>query len=177
MGAEQPSPIARLRAAAAEQGAVAPMRPVEAWNPSHCGHSGMVIEASGRWLHEGRPIARPELVRLFASILRREPDGSFVLVTPGEKLTIEVEDAPFVAVEMAAEGEGAGQRLAFRVNTGEVVIAGPDHPLTLRDGRPYLAVRRGLEARIDRAVWVELAELALAGSGAVRSDGATFRLD
>lgn len=176
MGAEQSSPVARLRAAAAEQGAPAPSRPVEAWNPPLCGHSGMRIEASGRWLHDGRPIARSELVRLFASILRREPDGSFVLVTPGEKLTIDVEDAPFVAVEMAAEGRGDGQRLAFRLNTGEVVIAGPDHPLRLRDGRPYLAVRGGLEARIDRAVWVELAELALAGGGVVRSDGAQFRL-
>jgi hypothetical protein len=173
---EQASPIARLRAAAEAMGAAAPDRPVERWNPSHCGHSDMAIEASGRWLHQGRPIARPELVRLFASILRREPDGSHVLVTPGEKLTIDVADAPFVAVEMAAEGEGDARRLAFRLNTGDVVVAGPGHRLTLRDGRPYLHVRRGLEARLERAVWLELAELALAGGGIVRSDGADFAL-
>lgn len=176
MSVEQASPIERLRAAALAMGPPAPARPVHLWNPAHCGHSGMRIEASGRWLHEGRPIARPEMVRLFASILRREPDGSFVLVTPVEKLTIDVEDAPFVAVEMAAEGEGDGQRLAFRLNTGEVLVAGPDHPLAVRDGRPYLLVRPGLEARLDRPVWLELAELALAQDGVVRSDGAAFAL-
>jgi hypothetical protein len=116
------------------------------------------------------------MVRLFASILRREADGSFVLVTPVEKLTIDVEDAPFVAVEMAAEGAGADQQLAFRLNTGEVVVAGPDNPLSVRDGRPYLLVRPGLEARLDRPVWLELAELALAQGGTVRSGGAAFPL-
>lgn len=176
MGAEQPSPIARLRAAAEASGAAMPERPVDQWNPAHCGHSGMVIEASGRWLHDGRPIARPELVRLFASILRREADGGFVLVTPGEKLAIDVEDAPFVAVEMAVEGEGDARRIAFRLNSGDVILAGPDHPLSMRDGRPYLHVRRGLEARLERAVWFELAELAMAGDGCVVSDGASFRL-
>lgn len=176
MGTEQPSPIARLRAAASPSGAAVPERPVDQWDPPLCGHSGMVIEPSGRWLHEGRPIDRPELVRLFASILRREADGSFVLVTPGEKLTIDVVDAPFVAVEMAVEGEGPQRRIAFRLNSGDVVVAGPDHPLHMRDGRPYLLVRRGLEARLERSVWFELAELAMAGDGCVVSDGASFRL-
>jgi hypothetical protein len=173
---EQASPIERLRAAAEAMGPPAPARPVEQWNPAYCGHSGMRIEASGRWLHEGRPIVRPELVRLFASILRREPDGRIMLVTPAEMLAIDVEDAPFVAVEMAAEGDGEAQRLAFRLNTGELVVAGPEHPIRMRDGRPYLHVRRGLEARLERPVWLELAELALAQGGVVRSDGATFRL-
>ena len=166
-------PIARLVAAATDLGG----RPVEAWNPSHCGDSLMVIRADGSWLHEGRPIARPELVRLFASILRREADGSFALVTPGEKLAITVEDAPFVAVEMASEGEGDARRLAFRLNTDEVVIAGPDHAILMEDGRPYLHVRRGLNARIARPVFYELADLALAeGGDSIMSNGVRFRL-
>lgn len=165
-------PISRLLAAASDLGG----RPVEAWNPAHCGDSLMVIRADGQWLHEGRPIARPELVRLFASILRREPDGSFVLVTPGEKLAITVEDAPFVAVEMASEGEGDARRLAFRLNTDEVVIAGPDHAILMEDGRPYLHVRRGLNARIARPVFYELADLALAEGGSIGSNGARFPL-
>lgn len=152
-------------------------RPVEAWHPTHCGNSHMVIKADGSWLHEGNPIHRPQLVRLFASLLRREADGSHVLVTPGEKLTIAVEDAPFVAVEVAFEGEGAARRLAFRLNTGDVVHAGPEHAITSRDGRPYLHVRRGLEARIERAVYYELADMALADGGdEVWSDGARFAL-
>jgi hypothetical protein len=80
--------------------------PVEKWNPSHCGDSGMRIARDGTWYHEGSPIGREAMVRLFSTILRREPDGSFVLVTPVEKLAIEVEDAPFVAVELKTEGEG-----------------------------------------------------------------------
>jgi hypothetical protein len=158
--------------------------PVEQWHPAHCGHSAMRIAADGTWFHEGSPIGRPELVRLFSSILRREPDGDFVLVTPAEKLDIEVEDAPFVAVEMKAEGEGETARLAFRLNTGELVAAGPDHPLRLATApngpRPYLHVRPGLEALVARPVFYELAERALA-SGAtpsgVWSDGAFFALD
>lgn len=154
-----------------------PARPVETWQPTHCGDSHMVIRADGSWLHEGRPIPRPPLVRLFASLLRREADGSHVLVTPGEKLTIAVEDAPFVAVEVASEGDGAARRLAFRLNTGDVVVAGPEHTVSLREGRPYLHVRRGLEARIERAVFYELAELVLAeGTDHLWSDGARIPL-
>jgi len=147
--------------------------PVENWNPPHCGDSAMRIARDGIWYHEGRPIARPAMVRLFSTILRREPDGSHVLVTPVEKLTIEVEDAPFVAVEVKSEGEGKTRDLAFRLNQGEMVVAGPDHPLRLgaaRAGapgvrlsapRPYLNVRGGLEALISRPVFYELAELAI----------------
>ena len=152
-------------------------RAVDDWNPAHCGDSYMRILADGSWLHEGRPIARAELVRLFASILRREADGSFVLVTPGEKLAIAVDDAPFVAVEVASEGAGETRRLAFRLNTGEVVVAGAAHPLTLRDARPYLGVRRGLEARVERAVFYELVEMALAdGADGIWSEGSYFAL-
>lgn len=166
----EPDAIERLQAAALATS----VRPVGTWHPAHCGPSHMRILASGAWLHEGNPIRRPELVRLFASILRREPDGSYVLVTPGERLTIDVDDAPFVAVEVASEGQGPGRRLAFRLNTGEAVEADADHPITLRDGKPYLAVRPGLEARVERAVYYELAELALAEDGALHSNGARF---
>lgn len=140
--------------------------PVEKWQPAHCGHSDMRIAADGTWYHMGTPIGRPAMVRLFSTVLRREPDGSHVLVTPVEKLTIDVEDAPFVAVEAVVEGEGEGRSIALRLNTDDVVIAGPDHPLridTAPDGapRPYVHVRGGLEARINRPVFYQLAELAL----------------
>lgn len=140
--------------------------PVERWNPSHCGDSAMRIARDGTWFHEGSPIGRPAMVRLFATVLRREADGSHVLVTPVEKLSIEVEDAAFVAVEVRSEGEGRGRRLAFRLNTDEVVVAGPGHGLRVEESddgpRPYLEVRGGLEARLARPVYYELAELALA---------------
>jgi len=137
--------------------------PVEKWNPSHCGDSAMRIARDGTWYHEGSPIGRPEMVRLFSTILRREPDGGFVLVTPVEKLGIEVEDAPFVAVELKSEGEGRDRMLAFRLNTGDAVIAGPGHGLRFERGpQPYLEVRAGLDALVARPVYYELAELALA---------------
>ncbi|NIJ08091.1 hypothetical protein FHS31_001701 [Sphingomonas vulcanisoli] len=139
--------------------------PVAQWNPAHCGNSGMRIARDGTWYHEGRPIVRPAMVRLFSTVLRREPDGSHVLVTPVEKLTIQVEDAAFVAVEMKSEGSGPGRALAFRLNTGEIVSADGDHGIRIAAGedgpRPYLHVRSGLEARITRPVYYELAQLAL----------------
>jgi hypothetical protein len=157
--------------------------PIEQWNPAHCGTGNMRIARDGTWYHEGSAIRRPAMVRLFATILRREPDGSYVLVTPVEKLTIEVDDAPFVAVEMKSEGEGQERRLAFRLNTDEIVVAGAAHGLRVietGDGpHPYLHVRGGLEARIARPVYYELAELALAeGADPVGlwSDGAFLRL-
>ncbi len=140
--------------------------PVASWNPSHCGPSDMRIARDGTWYHQGSPIGRQAMVRLFSTILRREPDGSYVLVTPAEKLDIEVEDAPFVAVELKTEREGRERSLAFRLNTGDLVVAGPDHPLRLassEDGpHPYLQVRSGLDALIARPVYYELANLALA---------------
>ena len=155
--------------------------PVEKWNPTHCGDSQMRIARDGTWFHEGSPIGRPAMVRLFASILRREADGSHVLVTPVEKLDILVEDAAFIAVEVTSEGEGQARRLAFRLNTGDLVVAGPEHPITFReteDGvHPYLAVRGGLEALVARPVYYELAEMALGEEGepaGLWSDGAFF---
>lgn len=141
--------------------------PVERWNPDHCGHSDMRIARDGTWYHQGSPIGRIAMVRAFSRILRREPDGGFVLVTPVEKLDIDVEDAPFVAVELKAEGDGEHASLAFRLNTGEVVTASADHPLRFvehEDGpHPYVHVRGGLEALIARPLYYELAERALAG--------------
>jgi len=173
--------VARL---AAEQ----KLPPVERWNPTHCGNSDMRIARDGTWFHQGSPIGRIEMVRLFATILRREPDGGYVLVTPVEKLDIAVEDAPFVAVEMKAEGEGRDARLAFRLNTGDLVTAGADHPLRFEqtdDGpRPYLHVRgtigAGLEALVARPVYYELAQIALAGDdtpAGLWSGGSFFALE
>ena len=155
--------------------------PVEKWNPDHCGDSAMRIARDGTWYHEGSPIGRPEMVRLFSTILRREPDGRHVLVTPVEKLDIVVEDAPFVAVELKSEGEGRERRLAFRLNTGDLVVAGPAHRLRFETGpHPYLEVRAGLDALIARPVYYELAELALAEGAdppGLWSDGAFFPLE
>ena len=141
--------------------------PVEQWHPSHCGHSDMRIAADGTWFHAGTPIGRKELVKLFSSILRREPDGSHVLVTPVEKLDIDVEDAPFIAVDADSQGAGAARQILFRLNTDDVVACGPDHALDVRvavDGtpRPYLHVRGGLLALVNRATFYRLADLALA---------------
>lgn len=158
--------------------------PVEKWNPTHCGNSDMRIARDGTWFHMGSPIGRQEMVRLFSTILRREPDGGYVLVTPVEKLDIEVEDAPFVAVEMKAEGQGPDSALGFRLNTGDLVTAGADHPLRFaqtEDGpRPYLHVRGGLEALVGRSVYYDLAERALSGEddpAGVWSNGAFFALE
>jgi hypothetical protein len=140
--------------------------PVASWNPSHCGDSEMRIARDGTWFHQGSPIGRQAMVRLFSTILRREPDGGFVLVTPVEKLSIEVEDAPFVAVELKSEGEGKDRSLAFRLNTGDLVVAGPEHPLRFESveggPHPYVRVRDGLDALVARPVYYELANLALA---------------
>lgn len=158
--------------------------PVERWNPTHCGDSDMRIARDGTWFHQGSPIGRIAMVRLFSRILRREPDGGYVLVTPVEKLDIAVEDAPFVAVEMKAEGEGAAMRLAFRLNTGDLVTAGPNHGLRFASGedgpRPYVHVRAGLEALIARPVYYDIANLALANGSdpaGVWSDGAFFAIE
>lgn len=155
--------------------------PVDKWHPTHCGDSQMRIARDGTWYHEGSPIGRPAMVRLFSTILRREPDGGFVLVTPAEKLDIEVEDAPFVAVELRTENDGEGRCLAFRLNTGDLVVAGPDHPLRFAPGpSPYVEVRKGLDALVARPVYYELAEIALsegADPPGVWSGGVFFPLE
>jgi hypothetical protein len=153
--------------------------PVDRWNPDRCGHSGMRIGRDGTWYHEGSPIRRPAMVRLFSTVLRREPDGRHVLVTPVEKLDIEVEETAFRAVEMHSEGEGQNRRIALRLDSGDAVIMGPEHPLRL-DPTPRILVRHGLEAELSRPIYYELAELALAEGEdppGVWSDGAYFPLE
>ena len=135
--------------------------PVESWNPSACGTLDMHVARDGAWFHEGRPVARPALVRLFARLLRKDDDG-YVLVTPVEKLAITVEDVPFIAVALTTSMT-AGPDLTFRTNVGDVVTAGGDHPLRFEtEGgfRPYVHVRGGLEARLTQGVARDLAALA-----------------
>lgn len=136
--------------------------PVESWQPEHVGNSEMRIAADGKWYHQGGEITRPAMIRAFSSLLRRDADGSHWLVTPQQKLSIEVEDAPFVAVELQSDGDGEGRSLAFRLNSDDLVVASADHTLELRGGLPYLHVRGGLWAKLARPVYYELAEIALA---------------
>ena len=172
---------------AAELLAARKLPPVEQWHPDRTGDSFMEIRADGSWYHEGGRINRPAMVRLFSTILRREADGGHVLVTPAEKLNIIVEDTPFRAVEMKCEGEGAARTLVFRLDTDDLVMAGPDHPLSFGcdadSPDPRLHVRgpigNGLEARIDRALYYEIVEMALAEGAdhpAIWSNGTRFPL-
>lgn len=158
--------------------------PVEQWNPDRCGHSGMRIARDGTWYHESAPIRRPEMVRLFSTVLRREPDGRHVLVTPVEKLDIDVERTPFRAIAMESTGAGKERRIAFQLDTGDAVLLDADHPLLIAGTRdepsPRILVRHGLEAELSRAVYYELADTAL-GEGTdpsgIWSNGSFFRLD
>ncbi|SOC18092.1 DUF1285 domain-containing protein [Rhodobacter maris] len=151
-----------LAAAAKKAGAKGPP-PVHLWNPPFCGDLDIEIRADGTWFYLGTPIGREALVRLFASILKVE-EGKYFLVTPVEKVGIRVADAPFIAVDCtASEGD-----LTFLTNVGDRVTAGPEHPIRVQfaaDGepRPYVHVRRGLEARIDRKTFYRLVDLAQPG--------------
>ena len=132
-----------------------------------CGDIGLKIGRDGTWYYQGGPIARKGLVKLFASVLRQEDDGNFWLVTPVEKVPIEVEGLPFVAVEMWREGSGEAQRLSFRTNVDDAVTADGAHPLGFEAGPkgsfiPFILVRDGLRARLARPVYYELAALAIA---------------
>ena len=139
---------------------------MERWNPPYCGEIDIRIAADGTWSYRGSAIGREALVRLFASILRREADGRHVLVTPVEKIGIIVEDAPFLAVEVAAAGEGRDRVLTFRTNVGDIVAAGPEHPLRFEVEagtgglKPYVSVRGRLEALATRALQLELVAMA-----------------
>lgn len=154
--------LAAIATAIEERGAA----PVDRWNPDHCGDSEMTILRDGTWLHQGSPITRPAMVRLFSTVLRREADGSHVLVTPVEKLSIAVERTAFRAIAMTMEGEGKSRTIAFELDSGDAVIAGPDHPIRMveeEDGpSPRVLVRHGLEAEIARPLYYELADIALA---------------
>jgi hypothetical protein len=152
--------------------------PVDKWNPAHCGDSGMRIARDGVWYHQGRPIGRASMVRLFSTILRRESDGSHVLVTPVEKLTIEVEATAFRAIGMRSEGEGEQRSIWLALDSGDALLVGRDHPLMVGE-TPRVGVRHGLEAELSRPVYYELAQIALdegADPPGVWSDGCFFSL-
>lgn len=134
---------------------------VKDWQPDKRGDSEMRIASDGKWFHQDGEITRPAMVRAFSSLLCCDNDGNHWLVTPYEKLSIKVQDAPFLAVEMQSEGEGKDRSMAFRLNSDDLVIAGPNHILELRGGLPYLHVRDGLWAKLTRPVYYELAEIAL----------------
>lgn len=148
------------RAARAGKG----LPPVERWNPDFCGDLDMEIRRDGTWFYLGTPIGRMPLVQLFSTVLRKDEDGKTYLVTPVEKVGIRVVDAPFVAVEMNAAGEGDAQVITFRTNVGDVVEAGPKNPLRFVDEdetgglKPYVLVRGRLEALVARPVMYELVE-------------------
>ncbi|MGB6231011.1 MAG: DUF1285 domain-containing protein [Litorimonas sp.] len=159
-------------------------RPVERWNPDYCGEMDLLIKADGSWWHEGSRITRKGLVELFASVLRKDEDGRTYLVTPVEKLGVQVERAPFLAVRVDATGTGEDQRLFFKTNLNETVEAGPDNPIRVEtdpdsmEPDPYVLVRGRLEAAINRPVFYELVELAVERNGSlgVWAGGAFFPL-
>lgn len=167
----QPSP--------AGDGATSRLPPVHLWNPPRCGEIDVVIRRDGLWMHEGLPIGRPELVRLFSTVLRGDEDG-FYLVTPVEKLKVRVEDAPFVAVRLDRKGDA----LSFLTNVGDRVEAGSGHAIRVEmeaetgEPRPYLHVRAGLEALIARPVFYDLVAMGEPREGrlGVTSNGAWFDL-
>lgn len=150
--------------------------PVHLWNPPYCGEMDMRIARDGTWFHEGTPIGRAGLVKLFSSILKKEGDKYF-LVTPVEKVGIVVEDAPMVAVDFDVENKGADQVLTFHTKTEDVAVAGPEHPIrVVRDAEsgepsPYIMIRANLEALIDRKSFYRLIDL---GSHEERPDGSWF---
>jgi hypothetical protein len=160
---------------------------VHLWNPPFCGDLDMRIASDGTWFYLGTPIGRPALVKLFASVLRREGD-SYFLVTPAEKCGIAVDDAPFMAVELKAEEGATGPVLTFRTNVDDWVACGPGHELRFEPEpgtgglKPYLHVRRGLWAKVTRALFYDLVDLGEerdidgAGMFGVTSDGAFFAM-
>ena len=159
------TPDAESLAASAREAAKARgPAPVHLWDPPYCGDLDMRIRRDGTWFYNGTPIGRPALVRLFSSILKKE-DGDYFLVTPVEKVGIQVEDAPFVAVDFTTAGTGAAQTLTFHTHVGEDVTADADHPIrVVRDAEtgepsPYIHVRGGMEALIDRKSFFRLVEI------------------
>lgn len=163
-------PSAEGLAAAAGQAARKGPPPVHLWNPDYCGDLDIEIRRDGLWFYLGTPIGREPLVRLFASILKLE-DGKYYLVTPVEKVGIRVQDVPFIAVDAEASGEGETQVLTFTTNVGDEVTAGSENPIRVErdpvtgEPSPYVHVRRGLEARIDRKTFYRLVDLGVHRDG------------
>lgn len=158
--------------------------PLDQWSPQVTGDSEMQIAADGRWYHQGGEIRRPAMVRAFSSLLMRDDDGQHWLVTPFERLSITVDDAAFIATDMQEKRDDEGRpALAFRLNTDDLVVCGPDHPLRVRGTAEvpafYLAVRHGTEARLNRSTYGQLIDHALAQGEsdlAVESMGQRFAL-
>ncbi|UZD90572.1 DUF1285 domain-containing protein [Cognatishimia activa] len=157
--------------------------PVHLWNPPFCGDLDMQILKDGSWIHEGGKINRPEMVKLFSSILRKEGE-SYFLVTPIEKVGITVEDAPFVATDFSHTGDADELVLTFETHVGDVVVADKEHPIRVEtnpdnnEPAPYVMVRAGLEARIDRKTFYRMVDLGCEQDGwfGVYSSGAFFPL-
>jgi hypothetical protein len=157
------SALARLTEALGPEARRKGPPPVERWNPAYCGEIDMRIAADGTWHYMGSPINRSALVKLFSTVLRKDPER-YVLVTPVERVGITVEDVPFLAVEMAVEGEGESRQIAFRTNVDDLVQVGPEHPLCFEqdaDGgvKPYVKVRGELWARVTRSLALDLIAL------------------
>jgi uncharacterized protein len=152
--------------------------PVEAWNPEKSDDSEMRIAQDGRWYHQGGEITRPAMIRAFSSLLRRDGDDYF-LVTPQEKLSIIVEDAPFIAVELDSRGDGKDRNITLRLNSDDIVVIGKDNAIEMRGILPYIHVRGGLFAKLSRPVYYELAALALSQNPddpGIWSNGSYFSL-
>jgi uncharacterized protein len=151
----------------ADASGAAVSRPVDEWDPPFCGDIGLRISAKGHWFYQGSEIGRPALVKLFASLLRKDSDGKIYLVTPVEKVAVTVDDAPFLAVDLAVAGSGTAQVLTFRTNVDDVVSVGPENPLRfvvqLPSGglKPYVRVRGRLDALVTRAIYADLVTLAV----------------
>lgn len=175
---EPPPELAALSLAeVADLVAARKLPPVADWSPETEDDSEMRIAADGRWFHQDGEIRRPAMVRAFASLLTRDEAGQHWLVTPMQKLSIEVEDAAFIAIDVKREGDA----LAFRLNTDDLVIAGPDHPITAKGDADtpalYVAVRNGTRARLNRSTYAQLVEMALEGDDlSVSSKGTRFPL-
>jgi hypothetical protein len=151
--------------------------PVHLWHPERSGTIDIRIDAEGQWFHEGAPIQRQPLVDLFATIMREE-EGTYYLVTPVEKLAIEVADVPFVAIDMDVKGAGTGTELLFTTNVGDYVVANAEHEISMHGERPYLEIRDNLTARIARSVYYRMVDIGVEEMGAmyVYSQGARFCL-
>lgn len=141
--------------------------PLHLWHPKDCRDIDMRIDRASKWFHEGSPINRPAMVRLFSTVLRREDDDHYYLVTPVEKCRIEVEDVPFQAILMDVGGEGESQTIRFTTNVADEVVLDSDHPLRIetdsetQEPSPYILVRDRLEARLNRSVYYRLVDAAV----------------
>ncbi len=188
MGTRGAINVNALIAAAQKNAGDGGLPPVHLWHPEQCADMDIEILRDGSWYHDGNRITRHSLVKLFSTILRKDDDGSIYLVTPVEKVRVQVRCAPFIAIALDAQGQGEDQVLYFTTNVDDVVKCGPQRPLRVKtdpktsEPTPLVMVRHGLEALISRSVFYEMVELAVErdlGEGpqlGIWSDGAFFAL-